>query len=96
MLPEGRQWPQAGVGRSPSAWRLPANSRIASPRGGVPVGPEIERWFPDGQVLHSEAQWVGRLAALGGACTGANRLEPVYLRPTAFVKAPPPLVIPEK
>jgi tRNA threonylcarbamoyl adenosine modification protein YeaZ len=57
------------------------------------VGPEVERWFAHGRVLFPEADTVGQLAAATRSFMSGENLEPIYLRETSFVKAPPPLVI---
>ncbi len=59
------------------------------------IWPELRERFPHGEVLLPDAGMVGRLAVSHGA-TGlrAAELEPVYLRETNFVKAPPARVIP--
>lgn len=62
--------------------------------GGIPIGPDIARWFPDGWTLHPAATMMGRLAWLQGTPVPANQLEPIYLREISYVKAPPPRQIP--
>jgi tRNA threonylcarbamoyl adenosine modification protein YeaZ len=63
--------------------------------GGVPIGPEIQRWFPHGLILHPQASTIGRLAwKLGPMMVPANELEPIYLREISYAKAPPPRQIP--
>jgi tRNA threonylcarbamoyl adenosine modification protein YeaZ len=57
------------------------------PEGRV-VGPEVGRWFPDGRELFPAATALGRLAAVRNDFVSGERLEPVYLRTTSFVKAP--------
>jgi len=58
------------------------------------VGPEITRWFPEGRVILPLAAALGCEAAGRSAFLRAEQLEPVYLRETQFVKAPPPRVLP--
>lgn len=53
------------------------------------LGPEVTRWFADGRVLGPSAVHVGRLA-LAANPAPPEGLEPIYLRPTQFVKAPTP------
>jgi tRNA threonylcarbamoyl adenosine modification protein YeaZ len=58
------------------------------------VGPEVTNWFPAGRVIFPRAATLGRLA-LG--CTDfvpGEKLEPIYLRETQFVKAPRPRILP--
>ena len=58
------------------------------------VGPEITKWFPGGRTLYPRATVLARLARRNTDYIPANKLEPVYLRETTFVKAPPPRVLP--
>ena len=62
--------------------------------GGLFIGPEVRRWFPDGRELFPDAAALVRLAASRTNFIPGEKLEPVYLRETSFVKAPPPRVIP--
>ena len=59
------------------------------------IGPEVNRWFEGGRVIVPEAQELGRLAVDRAAWVKAEELEPIYLRATSFVKAPPPRILPE-
>ena len=65
----------------------------AAAGGAMLVGPEIKRWFPAGRVVYPGAAMLGTLA-LAVAVNAVENLEPIYLRETAFVKAPPPRIIP--
>ena len=58
------------------------------------VGPEVDRWFPDSRVLIPQATTLGRLACGRTDFIAGESLEPIYLRATAFVKAPAPRIIP--
>ena len=58
------------------------------------IGPEVTRWFENGKTLVPEASVLGQLAAGRNDWCRADALEPIYLRPTSFVKAPPPRTIP--
>jgi len=62
--------------------------------GGTVIGPEAARWFPAGHVMYPDAVMTGQLAAERGKVMAAEMLEPIYLRETAFVKAPVPRIIP--
>lgn len=53
------------------------------------IGPEVNRWFSSGKVLFPRAVVVARLALRQSASVSADQLEPIYLRETSFVKAPP-------
>ena len=66
---------------------MEVESRAAA--GEILAGPEATRWFPAGKVLFPQA---AMLAALAAQCTNfvaGEKLEPIYLRETNFVKAPP-------
>jgi tRNA threonylcarbamoyl adenosine modification protein YeaZ len=62
--------------------------------GGMIVGPDVTRWFPAGRRIFPRAAAVGRLALGRTDFTPGEKLEPIYLRETKFVKAPPPRVLP--
>ena len=53
------------------------------------VGPEVTKWFPNGRVIIPGAAMLGRLAAERGNFVSGEQLEPIYLRATSFIKAPP-------
>jgi tRNA threonylcarbamoyl adenosine modification protein YeaZ len=61
--------------------------------GEMVVGPEIKRWFSPGNELFPSAATLGKLAASRNDFVSGERLEPIYLRETSFVKAPPPRII---
>lgn len=63
------------------------NSVVKS--GYLPVGPEVTKWFPEGRVILPDAANLGRLAAARTDFIPGEALEPIYLRATSFVKAPP-------
>ncbi len=54
------------------------------------LGPDLARRFPGAADAYPDAAWLGRLAWSRRCFTPADRLEPIYLRPASFVKAPPP------
>ena len=62
--------------------------------GQTMIGPEITRWFPQGRVILPRAGTLGKLALVRTDFTAGEKLEPIYLRETKFVKAPPPRIIP--
>ena len=62
--------------------------------GGVIIGPEVTKWFPGSRVLFPRASTLGRLAQGRTDFVPGEKLEPIYLRPTQFVKAPPPRIFP--
>jgi len=55
----------------------------------VLVGPEVTRWFGEGRVVFPRAETLGRLAANRSDFIAGEKLEPIYLRATSFVKAKP-------
>lgn len=63
-------------------------SRLAS--GEAVAGPEIVARFGRGLEVFPEAGMLGCLAAGEAVSVAGEMIEPVYLRPSAFVKAPPP------
>lgn len=52
------------------------------------IGPEVTRWFPAGKTIFPSASTLACLAAPKGAFVPAEKIEPIYLRETTFVKAP--------
>lgn len=57
------------------------------------IGPEVTRWFPSGKIIFPRAAALGRLAMGRADFLAGEKLEPIYLRETAFVKAPAPRFI---
>jgi tRNA threonylcarbamoyl adenosine modification protein YeaZ len=68
--------------------------RLAS-AGGVFVGPEAGPAVTSGRTLFPDAGVLARLARSRRDFVPGNKLEPIYLRETAFVKAAPTRTIPE-
>lgn len=58
--------------------------------GTLLLGPEVDRWFPGARVLFPEAGTLVTLARHRADFLPGEQLEPIYLRETSFVKAPPP------
>jgi tRNA threonylcarbamoyladenosine biosynthesis protein TsaB len=68
--------------------------RAKAAAGGNLIGPEVTRWFPNGKIISSRARMLARLASEGRhEFVSGEKLEPIYLRETTFVKAPPARVI---
>ena len=63
--------------------------------GEIMIGPEIKKWFPDGRVVFPRAATLARLAFERSNFLSGEQLQPIYLRETNFVKAPPPRIFPE-
>lgn len=61
--------------------------------GALLIGPEVTRWFPIGQTIHPRAVALAGLATARTDFVTGDKLEPIYLRETTFVKAPPPRVV---
>jgi tRNA threonylcarbamoyladenosine biosynthesis protein TsaB len=57
--------------------------------GDLIIGPEATKWFPKGRIVFPGAATLGQLASSRTDFVAGERLEPIYLRETAFVKAPP-------
>jgi tRNA threonylcarbamoyladenosine biosynthesis protein TsaB len=55
----------------------------------IVAGPEVTKWFPDGRNLFPRAATLLRLAAGQNVFLPGEKLEPIYLRETSFVKTPP-------
>ena len=58
------------------------------------LGPELFDEWPAARQLFPDAAMIGQLASQRTDFVAGERLEPIYLRETRFVKAPPPRVIP--
>jgi tRNA threonylcarbamoyl adenosine modification protein YeaZ len=58
------------------------------------IGPEITKWFPGGRIVFPRAAVLGQLALRRSDFVSGEKLEPIYLRETTFVKAPPARIIP--
>lgn len=62
--------------------------------GEIIIGPEATSCSPRGRVLFPRAATLGRLAIGRSDFLSGEKLEPIYLRETRFVKAPPSRVEP--
>ena len=62
--------------------------------GDLLAGPEVTRWFPSGRLAFPRGSVLARLAARRTDFVAGEFLEPIYLRETTFVKAPPPRLVP--
>lgn len=75
--------------------RLASFAEIEKLQGRGPMlGPDASSWFPGGQDLYPDAATLGRLAIAQRDFVTGDKLEPIYLRPTAFTKSPPLRVAP--
>jgi tRNA threonylcarbamoyl adenosine modification protein YeaZ len=60
------------------------------------LGPAVSKWFNKARVAFPMAAWIAQLACRRiDACPQSNTIEPIYLRKTEFVKAPPLRKLPE-
>ena len=92
----------AGYHMGPQAWHEIEPLRLATVaeahgrqrEGATLVGPEVTNWFPAGRVLFPRAATLGQLARDRSDFVAGERMEPIYLRETRFVKAPPPRTLP--
>jgi tRNA threonylcarbamoyladenosine biosynthesis protein TsaB len=57
--------------------------------GEILIGPEVAKWFPSGRTIFPRAAALAELAARRNDFVPGEKLEPIYLRETNFVKAPP-------
>ena len=62
--------------------------------GSALIGPEVARWFPSTMTIYPRALMLCRLALNLNNFIAGQKLEPIYLRETKFVKAPPPRIVP--
>lgn len=62
--------------------------------GELLIGPEATRWFPGGRIIFPSAAQLGKLAQSRTDFLSGEKIEPIYLRETTFVKAPPARVLP--
>jgi tRNA threonylcarbamoyl adenosine modification protein YeaZ len=62
--------------------------------GALVIGPEIAKWFPAGRLVFPRATTLAKMASNQTDFVPAHKLQPIYLRETKFVKAPPPRVLP--
>lgn len=87
----------AGGVRSSAPLRIvTAESVRALERAGeMLIGPEVTRWFAPGRTVSSRAARLAKLAAERVTAGQSENLEPIYLRETTFIKAPPPRILPD-
>jgi tRNA threonylcarbamoyl adenosine modification protein YeaZ len=71
-----------------------AEAQARQQAGATLIGPEVTKWFPIGRVLFPRAATLGQIALDRTDFVAGERMEPIYLRETRFVKAPPPRIIP--
>jgi tRNA threonylcarbamoyl adenosine modification protein YeaZ len=57
------------------------------------IGPEVTKWFPGARIVFPRAAVLGQIALRRNDFVPGEKLEPIYLRETSFVKAPPSRII---
>ena len=57
-------------------------------QGDLILGPEVKKWFAEGRVLHPRGARLAMMAGKSSSFIAAEKLEPIYLRETTFIKAP--------
>jgi len=62
--------------------------------GELLIGPEVTRWFSNGRIVFPQAATLARLARARTDFLPGEKLDPIYLRETTFVKAPPTRSLP--
>ena len=70
-----------------------AEVRALTEGGATLVGPGLRKWFPTATELSPCATELGFVASSRNESVAGESLEPIYLRATAFVKAPPPRLV---
>jgi tRNA threonylcarbamoyladenosine biosynthesis protein TsaB len=84
-----------GVWRETKALRLASMAEIEEivRRGEQVLGPGVTTWFPSARNLYPDAAILGRLASSRRDFVPGEKLEPIYLRETAFKKAKPSRIV---
>ncbi|HWF19882.1 MAG TPA: tRNA (adenosine(37)-N6)-threonylcarbamoyltransferase complex dimerization subunit type 1 TsaB [Verrucomicrobiae bacterium] len=70
----------------------PDEVRLQCKSDEIIAGPDANRWFEKGRIIFPDAATLARLAASRTDFMPGEKLEPIYLRETNFVKAPPPRI----
>jgi tRNA threonylcarbamoyladenosine biosynthesis protein TsaB len=63
--------------------------------GDLLLGPEMLNEFPKCRTMFPRAAVLAKLGLKQSKIVPGDQLEPIYLRATSFVKAPPPRILPE-
>ncbi len=79
---------------APLKLATPDEVRAQSAAGEIIVGPGANQWFDTARPLFPSAAVLARLAATRTNFVPGENLEPIYLRETNFVKAPPLRILP--
>ncbi len=81
--------------REPLRLATRAEVQERSGAGELLVGPDLGAWLPESRAVFPRAAIVARLAFAQSRFVPGQNLEPIYLRETAFIKAPPARRLPE-
>ena len=86
----------SGSRREVASLRLVAQAEVQAIQhaGALLIGPEVTRWFAIGRLVFPRAATVGALAQKARVFVPGEKLEPIYLRETKFLKAPKPRALP--
>lgn len=84
---------ESGV-REVSPLRIVPPAAFSTGTPGQFIGPEVNKWFSHGRVVFPRAAMLARLACSRRDYLPGEKMEPIYLRETTFVKAPPPRPLP--
>jgi tRNA threonylcarbamoyladenosine biosynthesis protein TsaB len=84
---------EAGI-REATPLRIVTREAVLASGDTTLIGPQVTKWFPEGQVVFPRAVVLARLAIGRDDFLPGEKLEPIYLRETTFVKAPPPRELP--
>jgi len=83
--------------REVQALRLASRPAVteAEKEGYLVIGPEVLKWFTNGRTIFPCAAILGKLGINESKVVPGEQLEPIYLRATTFVKAPPARILPD-
>jgi len=73
--------------------RLLARREVGKNPETLLIGPEVTKQFKRGKLMFPRAATIGTLALGRKDFVEGEKLEPIYLRETQFVKAPPPRIL---
>ena len=74
--------------RTTGPLRIATRAEVESHPEETLIGPEVTKWFPAGRKIFPRAATLARLAASRSDFVPGEKLEPIYLRETKFVKSP--------
>ena len=74
--------------------RLATRAEVEERAVQVLIGPDLAAWFPHSRSIFPRAAILGQIAQGRTDFVPGEKLEPIYLRATSFVKAPPPRILP--